>query len=61
MSLSFQIEEEFQRITTIRLQAKFMEKLDLYTPKLLTMFKKKGGAAGEEISKNMDLLYVVCH
>ncbi|XP_051948707.1 uncharacterized protein LOC127619765 [Xyrauchen texanus] len=52
-----QIEEEFQRITTIRLQSTFMQKLDLYTPKLLNMFKKKGGAAGGKISKAMDLLY----
>ncbi|XP_051519995.1 uncharacterized protein LOC127421196 isoform X1 [Myxocyprinus asiaticus] len=53
-----QIEEEFQRITTIRLQSTFMQKLDLYTPKLLNMFQKKGGAAGGKISKTMDLLYM---
>lgn len=43
----FQVSAEFQRITTRDLEPKFMSMLDLYSPKLLSLFQAKKGAAGE--------------
>ncbi|XP_053271415.1 uncharacterized protein LOC128429156 [Pleuronectes platessa] len=40
------IEDEFQRITRVHLESKFMSKLDEYTPKLLNLFQSKGGTMG---------------
>ncbi|KAK1150595.1 hypothetical protein AOXY_G33590 [Acipenser oxyrinchus oxyrinchus] len=51
------IEEEFRRITTIRLESAFMEKLDCYMPRLLSLFKKKGGAAGVKLQGIQEMLY----
>ncbi|CAM4712078.1 unnamed protein product [Leuciscus chuanchicus] len=42
-----QVSAEFQRITTRNLEPKFMSMLDLYSPKLLSLFQAKKGAAGE--------------
>ena len=47
--LIFQINAEFQRITTLQLEPTFMSALDLYTPKLLGLFRAKGGALGGTI------------
>uniref|UniRef100_A0A672TC51 Uncharacterized protein n=1 Tax=Sinocyclocheilus grahami TaxID=75366 RepID=A0A672TC51_SINGR len=44
-----QVIAEFQRITTVQLEAKLMSSLDLHTPKLLTLFRGKGGALGERL------------
>ncbi|KAK6479282.1 hypothetical protein HHUSO_G19990 [Huso huso] len=55
-----QIEEEFRRITMIRLESTFMEKLDCYMPRLLSLFKKKGGAAGVKLQGIQEMLYGVC-
>ncbi|CAL8236441.1 unnamed protein product [Boreogadus saida] len=44
-----QVKEEFKRITTINLDRTFLTKMDFYTPKLLTVFKTKGGTSGTKI------------
>ncbi|KAL7851995.1 hypothetical protein SRHO_G00084140 [Serrasalmus rhombeus] len=41
-----QITAEFRRITTVALEETFMLKLDWYTPRLIQLFRAKGGAAG---------------
>ncbi|KAM9467767.1 sterile alpha motif domain-containing protein 3-like [Clarias gariepinus] len=51
-----QVFAEFQRITTLQLEPKFMSSLDLYTPKLMTLFRGKGGALGERLKTEMELL-----
>ncbi|MGH0122391.1 UNVERIFIED_CONTAM: hypothetical protein FKN15_014822 [Acipenser sinensis] len=50
-------EEEFRRITTIQLESTFMEKLDCYMPRLLSLFMKKGGAAGVKLQGIQEMLY----
>ncbi|XP_037390186.1 uncharacterized protein LOC119265406 isoform X3 [Pygocentrus nattereri] len=42
----FPITAEFRRITTVALEETFMLKLDWYTPRLIQLFRAKGGAAG---------------
>ncbi|KAL0973514.1 hypothetical protein UPYG_G00205110 [Umbra pygmaea] len=44
-----QIEEEFRRITLKPLQSTFLGKLDQYTPKLLSLYRRKGGAIGKKL------------
>ncbi|XP_063077217.1 uncharacterized protein LOC134467236 [Engraulis encrasicolus] len=51
-----QVKEEFKRITTIHLDQTFLTKMDLYTPKLLTIFKTKGGTAGTKINSVLESL-----
>lgn len=51
-----QIEEEFRRITLKLLQSTFLGKLDQYTPKLLSLYRKKGGAVGRKLDDTLDLL-----
>ncbi|XP_035796544.1 uncharacterized protein LOC118469122 [Amphiprion ocellaris] len=48
------IKEEFRRITTIPLEQTFMFSLDSYTPKLLSVFEKKGGAIGAKLRPILD-------
>ncbi|KAB5522553.1 hypothetical protein PHYPO_G00160900 [Pangasianodon hypophthalmus] len=55
-SSSCKIKNEFRRITTIPLEPIFLQKLDLYTPKLLDFFKMKGGDTGIEIRSVQDSL-----
>ncbi|KAK9541068.1 hypothetical protein VZT92_001144 [Zoarces viviparus] len=45
-AISPKIKVEFQRITTVHLESKFMSMLDDYTPGLLNLFQSKGGAMG---------------
>ncbi|KAI7804210.1 hypothetical protein IRJ41_001754 [Triplophysa rosa] len=47
---------EFQRITTVQLEPKLMSSLDPHTPKLLTLFCAKGGALGQRLKTEMELL-----
>ncbi|KAI4874477.1 hypothetical protein NFI96_021464, partial [Prochilodus magdalenae] len=42
------VSAEFQRITTGNLEPKCMSMLDHYSPKLLSLFQAKNGAAGEQ-------------
>ncbi|XP_030274368.1 uncharacterized protein LOC115582533 [Sparus aurata] len=49
-----EINEEFMRITTLPLQAKFLAQLDKYTGNLLKVFSNRGGAAGRKIKLLMD-------
>ncbi|KAL7869641.1 hypothetical protein AOLI_G00136290 [Acnodon oligacanthus] len=51
-----QISAEFHRITTVHLECKFMSTLHLYTPKLLTPFRARGGALGVRLKKQMEQL-----
>ncbi|XP_035985885.1 uncharacterized protein LOC118559324 [Fundulus heteroclitus] len=51
-----QVSAEFQRITTRNLEPKFMSMLDLYSPKLLSLFQAKKGAAGERHRAHMSIL-----
>ncbi|MEQ2257689.1 hypothetical protein ILYODFUR_037366, partial [Ilyodon furcidens] len=51
-----QFSAEFQRITTLNLEPKFMAMLDIYTPKLLSLFQSKKGAAGERQRAQMSVL-----
>ncbi|KAI7814028.1 hypothetical protein IRJ41_006620 [Triplophysa rosa] len=51
-----QVTAEFQRITTVQLEPKLMSSLDPHTPKLLTLFCAKGGALGQRLKTEMELL-----
>ncbi|XP_034542211.1 sterile alpha motif domain-containing protein 3-like [Notolabrus celidotus] len=53
-----QISAEFQRITTVPLEPRFMSSLDLHTPKLLKLFHAKGGALGQRLKNIMEPLEV---
>ncbi|XP_053303602.1 uncharacterized protein LOC128462296 [Pleuronectes platessa] len=52
----FQVEEEFRRITLKPLQSTFLGKLDQYTPQLLSLFRRKGGAVGRKLDETLDML-----
>ncbi|XP_036829974.1 uncharacterized protein LOC110519961 [Oncorhynchus mykiss] len=52
-----QIKEDLRRITTVALESTFIQKLDKYTPKLLDLFKTKGGAVKEDMQKILEVLY----
>ncbi|XP_051799556.1 uncharacterized protein LOC127532274 [Acanthochromis polyacanthus] len=55
----FQIDEinaEFQRITTCPLETTFMAQLDSLLPQLTSIFQKKGGVAGQKLSKHLQIL-----
>ncbi|XP_047216228.1 uncharacterized protein LOC124865291 [Girardinichthys multiradiatus] len=54
-----QISAEFQRITTLNLEPKFMAMLDIYTPKLLSLFQSRKCAAGERQRAQMNVLLQV--
>ncbi|KAI4802444.1 hypothetical protein KUCAC02_020280 [Chaenocephalus aceratus] len=43
------IQDEFQRITMVQLDSKFMSKLDEHTPRLLKLFHSKGGSMGLQL------------
>ncbi|KAK7933111.1 hypothetical protein WMY93_004007 [Mugilogobius chulae] len=47
---------EFRRITTTPLTSKFISKLDEYAPKLVKIFKKKGGKHGRKITEIMAVI-----
>ncbi|KAG9275508.1 hypothetical protein AMEX_G10033 [Astyanax mexicanus] len=51
-----QVSAEFQRITTLTLEPKFFSVLDRYSPKLLSLFQAKKGAAGERHRAQMSTL-----
>ncbi|KAL6484916.1 hypothetical protein MHYP_G00069610 [Metynnis hypsauchen] len=51
-----QIKDEFMRITTVNLECTFMTNLDAHMPKLLDLFKGKGGSAGTKIRPLLDSL-----
>uniref|UniRef100_A0A9J7XX98 Uncharacterized protein n=1 Tax=Cyprinus carpio carpio TaxID=630221 RepID=A0A9J7XX98_CYPCA len=54
-----QISAEFQRITTVNLEPKFMSMLDLHSPKLLSLFQVKKGALGERLRPQLSILHQV--
>lgn len=51
----FQINAEFQRITTIPLETTFMARLDSCTPLLTSVFAKKGGVTGQNLAKHLEI------
>ncbi|KTF74419.1 hypothetical protein cypCar_00047951, partial [Cyprinus carpio] len=51
-----EIKEEFRRLTTISLEQSFMNRLDAYTPKMITLMKLKGGVVGTKLRPYMDIL-----
>ncbi|XP_016103268.1 uncharacterized protein [Sinocyclocheilus grahami] len=55
-----QIEEEFRRITMKPLQSTFLGKLDKYTPKLLSLYRMKGGAVGKKLDETLDIINEIC-
>ncbi|XP_036946293.1 uncharacterized protein LOC119014943 isoform X1 [Acanthopagrus latus] len=50
------INAEFQRTATVHLEPKFMSALDHHTPKLLTLFRAKGGALRRRLEIIMEPL-----
>ncbi|XP_066560656.1 uncharacterized protein LOC136749911 [Amia ocellicauda] len=51
------VQEEFLRITTLRLEPKCMSLLDKYTPRLLSIFNSKGGTAGGKLQTIIEHLH----
>ncbi|XP_052399695.1 uncharacterized protein LOC127946922 [Carassius gibelio] len=51
-----QIEEEFRRITLKPLQSTFFGKLDENTPKLLRLYRRKGGAVGKKLDETLEIM-----
>ncbi|CAM4575413.1 unnamed protein product [Leuciscus chuanchicus] len=50
------IEEEFRRITLKPLQSTFFGKLDEYTPKLLRLYRRTGGAVGKKLDETLEIM-----
>lgn len=55
-----QIEEEFRRVTLKPLQSTFLGKLDQYTSKLLSLYRRNGGAVGKKLDETLDVLNEAC-
>ncbi|XP_035852274.1 uncharacterized protein LOC118494030 [Sander lucioperca] len=51
-----QIEKEFRRVTLKPLQSTFLGKLDQYTSKLLSLYRRNGGAVGKKLDETLDVL-----
>ncbi|CAB1436185.1 unnamed protein product [Pleuronectes platessa] len=51
MATTYHCVEDFQRIRRIT----FLGKLDQYTPKLLSLFRRKGGAVGRKLDETLDI------
>lgn len=47
--MSFQINAEFKRITTMPLQSRFLSQLDLLSESLLRVFAKRSGEQGKKL------------
>lgn len=56
-----QINAEFRRITAVPLTRKFMAQLDFYAPKMIKIFRKKGGNPGQKIKEILAGIPEVCH
>ncbi|XP_034062646.1 dynamin-like isoform X2 [Gymnodraco acuticeps] len=48
-----QVNAEFKRITTIKLQSKFFSSLDIHSTSLIDVYTKKGGVQGKKIKSIM--------
>ena len=55
-----QIEEELWRITLKPLQFTLPGKLDQYMPRLLSLYRRKGGAVGKKLDETHDMLNEAC-
>ncbi|XP_058233597.1 uncharacterized protein LOC131344999 isoform X2 [Hemibagrus wyckioides] len=51
-----QVKEEFRRLTAVELETSFMANLDKYTDALLSLFRTKGGNAGQQICEILNVL-----
>nr|XP_024658714.1 uncharacterized protein LOC112430002 [Maylandia zebra] len=51
-----QINDEFQRITTVNLETTFMAKLDQYSTRIMSLVSSKGGAAKIKIERIRNML-----
>lgn len=51
-----QVKDEFQRLTAVPLEQKFLAKLDAYTPRLIEVMKAKGGVAGIKMRPMLEAL-----
>uniref|UniRef100_A0AAV2KAG7 Uncharacterized protein n=1 Tax=Knipowitschia caucasica TaxID=637954 RepID=A0AAV2KAG7_KNICA len=49
----YEINAEFKRLTTIPLQSRFLSQLDIFSNKLLALFKKRGGQIGKKLQELM--------
>lgn len=56
----FQIDNEFKRISTVPLLSTFFAALDQYSPRLMELFRRKGGADGRKIKNIMVDISKVC-
>lgn len=56
----FQIDNEFMRISTVPLISTFFAELDQYSPRMMELFRGKGGAAGKKIRHIMVAISKVC-
>ncbi|XP_039907699.1 sterile alpha motif domain-containing protein 3-like [Simochromis diagramma] len=54
-----QINDEFQRITTVNLETTFMAKLDQYSTRIMSLVSSKGGAAKIKIERIRNMLQEV--
>ncbi|CAM4489823.1 unnamed protein product [Leuciscus chuanchicus] len=54
------IEEEYRRITLKPLQSTFFGKLDKYTPKLLRLYRRTGGAVGKKLDETLEIMNEAC-
>ncbi|CAM4425650.1 unnamed protein product [Leuciscus chuanchicus] len=51
-----QVKEEFRRLTAVELETTFMANLDKHTDALLSLFRTKGGKAGQQIREILIML-----
>lgn len=56
----FQIDKEFLRISTVPLHSTFFAVLEQYSPRLMEIFKHRGGGAGRKIRQVMVDISKVC-
>ena len=56
----FQIDNEFMRISTVPLMSTFFAELDQHSPRMMELFRGKGGAAGKKIRHIMVAISKVC-
>ena len=56
----FQIDNEFMRISTVPLLSTFFAELDQHSPRMMELFREKGGVAGKKIRQIMVAISKVC-
>lgn len=56
--MSFQINAEFKRITTMPLQSRFLSQLDLLSESLLRVFSQRSGEQGKKLKDIVAMMTV---